>query len=143
VQKKKNKFSLQKVLFNGHQSFFFPGFCDEVKSGTYPLKHAAANVAFCDEAKLASIPLKHAAANVSVCDEAKLAIIITFKHAAAKNVAFCDEAKVASITLKHVATNVATPNRKDSAKCGYKPVSKVFLRISFNKREGAKNRSAF
>jgi hypothetical protein len=39
-------------------------------------------------------------------------------------VAFCDEAKVASIILKHVATNVATPNRKDSAKCGYKPVKK-------------------
>lgn len=72
--------------------------------------------------KVASIPLKHAAANVSVCDEAKLAII-TLKHAAT-NVAFCDEAKVASITLKHVATNVATPNRKDSAKCGYKPVKK-------------------
>jgi hypothetical protein len=62
--------------------------------------------------------------NVSVCDETKLAIIITLKHAAAKNVAFCDEAKVASITLKHVATNVAILNRKDSAKCGYKPVKK-------------------
>jgi hypothetical protein len=37
-KKKKNKTSLKNVLFNGHQSFFFQGFCDEVKSGTYPLK---------------------------------------------------------------------------------------------------------
>ncbi len=54
-----------------------------MKSGTYPLKHAAAaNVAFCDEAIVASITIKHAAAaNVAFCDEAKVVASITLKHA--------------------------------------------------------------
>jgi hypothetical protein len=34
--------NLSNLLFNAHQSFLFQGFCDQVKSGTYPLKHAAA-----------------------------------------------------------------------------------------------------
>jgi DNA replicative helicase MCM subunit Mcm2 (Cdc46/Mcm family) len=65
-KKKKKNLIYRMCFFNAHQSFFFQGFCDEVRSGNYPLKHAAAaNVAFCDEAKVASITLKHAATNVA------------------------------------------------------------------------------
>jgi len=61
------KVGVKIILFIVPFMFFLSvHFSCDIKSGNYPLKHAAAaNVAFCDEAKVASITLKHAATNVA------------------------------------------------------------------------------